>query len=101
MQLCQEHPAALLAIRASRLRTLVLMASDKGSALALEVVLDACRVAAGGPRELRAHIDVPDSKGNSALALAAKNWWAGFGGWGGIWAAARAMNRWQQLPGGI
>uniref|UniRef100_A0A1D2A7J2 RING-type domain-containing protein n=3 Tax=Auxenochlorella protothecoides TaxID=3075 RepID=A0A1D2A7J2_AUXPR len=71
--LCQEHPAALLAIRASRLRTLVLLASDKGSALTLEVVLDACRVAAGGPRELRALIDVPDSKGNSALALAAKN----------------------------
>ncbi|KFM27568.1 Serine/threonine-protein phosphatase 6 regulatory ankyrin repeat subunit C [Auxenochlorella protothecoides] len=72
-RLCQEHPAALLAIRASRLRTLVLLASDKGSALTLEVVLDACRVAAGGPRELRALIDVPDSKGNSALALAAKN----------------------------
>lgn len=74
IQLCQEHPATLLSIRVSSLRTMVLLASDKGSAMALEVVLDACRVAAGGPREFRALIDVPDSKGNSALALAAKNW---------------------------
>ncbi|KAK2076099.1 hypothetical protein QBZ16_001435 [Prototheca wickerhamii] len=53
-------------------RTLVLFASEKGSAAALEVVLDACREAARGPQEFRDHINVPDRKGNGPLALAAR-----------------------------
>lgn len=56
----------------SRSRTLVLFAAEKGSAAALEVILDSCREVAGGPQQFKDHINIPDRKGNSALALAAR-----------------------------
>lgn len=72
-QICRENQLALMTVRSSaKSRTLVLFASEKGSAAALEVVLDACREAARGPQEFRDHINVPDRKGNGPLALAAR-----------------------------
>lgn len=77
VQAFSDHPGSALTASGSRYRTLVLLAAERGSAQTLELVLDACRAAAGSQQALVDHLNVPDKKGNSALALAARSKCAG------------------------